>query len=125
MKTFDVAIAGAGLSLSGLSFGKDTMAADSEFSTGAKTNNQTVIGMKFEPRDVIRIKRRCKLCGRPRAVFRKFGICRICFRDMASDGLVHAESVFPPSLTLITAVILLVIGVFAIMSMVFQTGPFG
>ena len=46
-------IAGAGLSLSGLSFGKDAAAIDSEFFTGAKTNNQTVIGMKFEPRDVI------------------------------------------------------------------------
>lgn len=40
------------------------------------------------PRDRIRIKRRCRLCGRARAVYRKFGICRICFRDMASDGLI-------------------------------------
>jgi len=48
-------IAGAGLGLSGLSFGKDAAAIDSEFFIGAKTNNQTVIGMKFEPRDVIRI----------------------------------------------------------------------
>ena len=31
-------------------------------------------------RDKIRIRRRCQLCGRPRAVYRKFGICRICFR---------------------------------------------
>ncbi len=29
---------------------------------------------------------RCKLCGRPRAYIRKFGLCRICFREMASDG---------------------------------------
>ena len=35
-----------------------------------------------------RIRLRCRLCGRPRAVYRKFGICRICFRDMASDGLI-------------------------------------
>ena len=40
------------------------------------------------PRERIRIKRRCKLCGRARAVYRKFGICRICFRNMASDGLI-------------------------------------
>ena len=40
------------------------------------------------PREIIRIKRRCKLCGRARAVYRKFGICRICFRNMASDGLI-------------------------------------
>ena len=35
-----------------------------------------------------RIERRCQLCGRPRAVYRKFKICRICFRDMCLDGLV-------------------------------------
>lgn len=40
------------------------------------------------PRERIRIKRRCRLCGRARAVYRKFGICRICFRDMASSGLI-------------------------------------
>lgn len=43
---------------------------------------------KLRPRDKIRIRMRCRLCGRPRAVYRKFGICRICFRDMASDGLI-------------------------------------
>jgi len=43
---------------------------------------------KLRPRDLIRIRMRCKLCGRPRAVYRKFGICRICFRDMASSGLI-------------------------------------
>jgi small subunit ribosomal protein S14 len=40
------------------------------------------------PRERIRIKRRCNMCGRARAVYRKFGICRICFRNMASDGLI-------------------------------------
>jgi ribosomal protein S14 len=40
------------------------------------------------PRERIRVRLRCKLCGRPRAVYRKFGICRICFRAMASDGLI-------------------------------------
>ena len=44
---------------------------------------------------------------------------------MREAGLIHAQSKFPPSLTLITAVILLVIGVVAILSMVFQIGPFG
>lgn len=44
--------------------------------------------VKMPPREVIRIKRRCKLCGRARAVYRKFGICRICFRNLASDGLI-------------------------------------
>jgi ribosomal protein S14 len=31
---------------------------------------------------------RCNVCGRPRAVFRKFGLCRICLREMAHRGLV-------------------------------------
>src|SRR5436190_38997 len=44
--------------------------------------------VKMLPREKIRLRLRCKLCGRPRAVYRKFGICRICFRDMASDGLI-------------------------------------
>ena len=29
---------------------------------------------------------RCPICGRPRAYIRKFGICRICFRNMALGG---------------------------------------
>ncbi|RUM95782.1 DUF202 domain-containing protein [Pseudaminobacter arsenicus] len=43
---------------------------------------------------------------------------------MRQAGLVHAESRFPPSMTLITALILLVVGVAAIISMAFQVGPF-
>lgn len=44
---------------------------------------------------------------------------------MAADGLIHAQSGFPVSLTLITAAILLFIGVAAIASMLFRVGPFG
>ena len=29
---------------------------------------------------------RCQICGRPRAVYRDFGLCRICFRKMAHQG---------------------------------------
>ncbi len=29
---------------------------------------------------------RCQLCGRRRAYYRKFQICRICFRNLASKG---------------------------------------
>ncbi len=29
---------------------------------------------------------RCSICGRPRAVLKKFGICRICFRRLAHKG---------------------------------------
>lgn len=40
------------------------------------------------PKYSTRIQRRCRLCGRPRAVYRKFGICRICFRKLADNGLI-------------------------------------
>jgi putative membrane protein len=46
-------------------------------------------------------------------------------KAMVAAGLVHGQSHFPVSLTLITAVLLLVIGITAIISMVFQIGPFG
>ena len=29
---------------------------------------------------------RCQVCGRPRAYYRKFGLCRICLRNMAHRG---------------------------------------
>ena len=41
-----------------------------------------------KPKFSSRGERRCQLCGRPRAVYRKFLICRICFRDLCLDGLV-------------------------------------
>lgn len=46
-------------------------------------------------------------------------------KKMKDGGLVHAESTFPPSLTLITAVLLLLIGLVVIVSLIFHTGPFG
>ena len=32
--------------------------------------------------------RRCQVCGRSRAVYRKFKLCRVCFRELASDGMI-------------------------------------
>ena len=37
---------------------------------------------KFEVREYTR----CSRCGRPRAVLKKYGICRICFRELAYKG---------------------------------------
>jgi len=31
---------------------------------------------------------RCNRCGRPRAVYKKFGFCRICLRDLAHQGVI-------------------------------------
>lgn len=33
-----------------------------------------------------RVRNRCQICGRPRGYMRKFGLCRICFREFALDG---------------------------------------
>jgi len=41
-----------------------------------------------KPKFVSRHVRRCKLCGRSRAVYRKFQVCRICFRTLALEGLI-------------------------------------
>jgi small subunit ribosomal protein S14 len=31
---------------------------------------------------------RCNRCGRPRAVYKKFGLCRICLRELAHQGVI-------------------------------------
>lgn len=41
---------------------------------------------KRPPKFKARAHNRCPLCGRPKAFIRKFGICRICFRNMALKG---------------------------------------
>jgi small subunit ribosomal protein S14 len=38
------------------------------------------------PRHPVQAHNRCRLCGRPRAYMRKFGMCRICFRMLAQQG---------------------------------------
>jgi small subunit ribosomal protein S14 len=39
---------------------------------------------RFHTRDYTR----CSRCGRSRAVFKKFGVCRICLRDLAHQGVI-------------------------------------
>lgn len=39
-----------------------------------------------EPKFEVRKYTRCKRCGRPHGVLRKFGLCRICFRELANKG---------------------------------------
>ncbi len=41
---------------------------------------------KHAPKYSVRGYNRCNICGRPRGYMRKFGICRICFREMAYRG---------------------------------------
>jgi len=40
------------------------------------------------PKYSSRRESRCRICGRPRAVYRKFGVCRICFRELADQGVI-------------------------------------
>jgi len=48
------------------------------------------IGLSRLPRNSnpIRLHNRCKLTGRPKGYMRQFGISRITFREMASEGLI-------------------------------------
>jgi small subunit ribosomal protein S14 len=39
-----------------------------------------------KPKYKVQAYTRCKRCGRPRAVYKRFGLCRLCFRDMAHNG---------------------------------------
>jgi small subunit ribosomal protein S14 len=45
-----------------------------------------IVKQKRKPKFSARAYTRCQFCGRARAVYRKFGICRICFRMMAIRG---------------------------------------
>lgn len=45
-----------------------------------------VVKSKKKPKFSTRIIRRCFRCGRRRAYMRKFGLCRICFRELANKG---------------------------------------
>ncbi|MCL6096263.1 MAG: type Z 30S ribosomal protein S14 [Patescibacteria group bacterium] len=45
-----------------------------------------VVKFKKKQKFAVRQKNRCNICGRSRAYMRKFGICRLCFRDLASKG---------------------------------------
>jgi small subunit ribosomal protein S14 len=44
------------------------------------------VRQKSEPKFKTRGYNRCKRCGRPRAYLRKFGLCRICVREIAHEG---------------------------------------
>jgi small subunit ribosomal protein S14 len=39
-----------------------------------------------KPKFKVQAYSRCMRCGRPRAVYRRFGLCRLCFREMAHKG---------------------------------------
>ena len=69
-------------------FKKQMVALDAHKAEMAKPEEQRDKTKIMRPRDLIRIRNRCQITGRPRAVLRKFGVCRIIFRDLASSGLI-------------------------------------
>ena len=47
-----------------------------------------VVKCNREQKYKVREYNRCELCGRPHAYLRRFGICRICFRELAYRGAI-------------------------------------
>ena len=45
-----------------------------------------IMKMKRPQKFATRFRNRCRLCGRPRGFYRDFGLCRICFRQLALKG---------------------------------------
>ena len=42
-----------------------------------------------KPKYATRVYNRCQVCGRPRGYLKDFGMCRICFRELANRGLLN------------------------------------
>ena len=54
----------------------------------AKTSMK--VKQQRKPKFSTRAYTRCKICGRPHSVLRKYGICRVCFRELAYKGQIQA-----------------------------------
>jgi small subunit ribosomal protein S14 len=47
---------------------------------------KSMIARETKRKYQVRETNRCKRCGRPRGYMRRFGLCRICFRELALEG---------------------------------------
>jgi small subunit ribosomal protein S14 len=47
-----------------------------------------MVKQRRKPKFSTRKTNRCQRCGRPRAYYRKFGLCRLCLRDAAHKGYI-------------------------------------
>ena len=129
----------------GMSFQRTRMAADRTLMAVIRTS-LSLIGFGFTIFQVFQKLYEAKILHRAQAP-RNFGVALVLLgitmlvlgiiyhvrfmlglrrerHQMKADGLIHAESQFPVSMTLIVAVLLLLIGVLAIVSMLFSVGPF-
>ena len=129
----------------GMSFQRTRMAADRTL-MGAIRTSLSLIGFGFTIFQVFQKLVEAKVLLRAQAP-RNFGLALVLLgvtmlvlgivyhgqfmlelrrerKQMKEDGLIHGESRFPVSMTLIVAVLLLLVGLLAIVSMVFSVGPF-
>lgn len=54
---------------------------------GRTVAKQSLIAKSIRaPKHGVRRHNRCKICGRPRGYLRRFEMCRLCFRKLASQG---------------------------------------
>ena len=58
----------------------------------AKTS--MIVKNNRKPKFKVRAYTRCKRCGRPHGVLRKYGLCRICFRELANKGQIPGVKKF-------------------------------
>ncbi|MGH2521550.1 MAG: type Z 30S ribosomal protein S14 [Anaerolineales bacterium] len=47
---------------------------------------KSMINREANRKYAVRVRNRCRLCGRPRGYIRRFQLCRICFRELALAG---------------------------------------
>jgi len=129
----------------GMSFQRTRMAADRTL-MGAIRTSLSLIGFGFTIFQVFQKLVEAKVLLRAQAP-RNFGLALVLLgvtmlvlgiayhgkfmvelrrerQQMKADGLIHGESRFPVSMTLIVAALLLLLGLSAIVSMVFNVGPF-
>ena len=47
---------------------------------------KSIVAREANRKYKVRVRNRCNICGRPRGYIRRFGLCRICFREEALKG---------------------------------------
>lgn len=65
-----------------------TRASDMSLSEEERHDARTSLNKMKRDTSVVRLRSRCKLTGRPRGVYRKFQVSRLCFREFALMGMI-------------------------------------
>lgn len=63
-----------------------TIRTADRYEGGFVAKTSMIVKAQREPKYSTRSQNRCQRCGRPHSVYRKFGLCRVCFRELASKG---------------------------------------